>query len=149
METEQGVIDKFDDDVSDVLMTPTSPGAVPVTPPDRRRKLSRIQTGFDRIDEAITSEPDTLVECSLLTQFQEELHDYKKDVSLLYDQLTAMDISDDDELLATHSLLERRLSTTAHKVRRLLTVIRWHGSQAHSLETILGSVLGSVCSICP
>ncbi len=83
METEQGVIDKFDDDVSDVLMTPTSPGAVPVTPPDRRRKLSRIQTGFDRIDEAITSEPDTLVE---LTQFQEELHDCKKVYSMTSSQ---------------------------------------------------------------
>ncbi len=77
METEQGVIDKFDDDVSDitirleVLMTVTPLGAAPVTRPDRRqltRKLSRIQTGLDRINEAIvTREPDATFERLLLT----------------------------------------------------------------------------------
>ncbi len=52
METEQGVIDKFDDDVSDitirleVLMTVTPLGAVPVTLPDRRPLTRKLRISY-------------------------------------------------------------------------------------------------------
>ena len=65
---------------------------------------------------------DPPIECILLSQYQEELADYKKDVAALCEELVAMDMNDDDELFTTHSTLERRLSTTSHKIKTLRIV---------------------------
>ncbi len=76
-------------------LIPTPPGAVPVTLLDRRplsRKLSRIQTGLTKRSH-LNPTP--------LLNFQKELFDYKKDVSLC-SQRTRW-----------------QLSTTSHKVKRL------------------------------
>lgn len=129
LDTEQGAIDKLDDDVFNLnarleaLLRPTMPVPAPVAPPlDRRpltRKLARVQTGLNRIDEAIVS-TDPPVEHSLLSLYKMEASDYKKDISTLYEELVAKDIPDDDELFVTHATLERQLSATTHKVRGLL-----------------------------
>jgi len=76
---------------------------------------------LSRIDEAITP-TDPPIERSLLTQYQEEVSDHKKDLSTLYEELVAKDIPDDDALLVTHTALERQLSTTFHKIKALLLV---------------------------
>ena len=96
LNTEQERLDKRDDDVSgltvrlEALMNPATPPTAPVAPPlDRRpltRKLARVQTGLNRIDEAITP-TDTPVERALLSQCQEEVSDYKKDIATLYEEL--------------------------------------------------------------
>ena len=66
-------------------MNPATLPTAPVAPPlDRRpltRKLARVQTGLNCIDEAITP-TDTPVESTLLSQYQEEVSDYKKALPL-------------------------------------------------------------------
>ena len=130
LDAEQERLDKLDDDVSgltvrlEALMNPIPPTA-PVAPPlDRRpltRKLARVQTGLNCIDEAIAP-TDTPVERALLSQCQEEVSDYKKDIATLYEELIAKNVADDDELLVTHSTLERQLSYTSYKIKSLLVV---------------------------
>ena len=131
LDTEQERLDKLDDDVSgltvrlEALMNPATPPIAPVAPPlDRRpltRKLARVQAGLNRIDEAIAP-TDTPVECALLSQCQEEVSDYKKDIATLYEELIAKNLADDDELFVTHSALERQLSSTSYKIKSLLVV---------------------------
>ena len=107
-------------------MNPATPPTAPVAPPlDRRpltRKLARVQTGLNRIDEAIAP-TDPPVEGILLSQYQEETSNYKKDIAALYEELIAKDIADDDELFVSHSALERQLSTTFHKIKSLLVLV--------------------------
>ena len=90
-------------------MNPTPPTASVAPPFDRRpltRKLACVQTGLNRIDEAITP-TDTPVEHALLSQCQEEVSDYKKDIATLYEELIAKNVADDNELFVTHSALEK------------------------------------------
>ena len=131
LDGEQEHIDKLDDDVSgfavrlESLSSSDAPRPAPVTPPlDRRpltRKLSRVQAGLNRIDGAITP-TDPPIKRILLSRYQEEMADYKKDVAALFEELVAMDMDDDDELFTTHSTLERRLSTSSHKIKTLRIV---------------------------
>ena len=62
------------------------------------------------------------IEPLLLKQCREQLSDYKKDLSVLYDDLLANDIADEDELFILHSKLEKLLFNTSHKIKKLLTV---------------------------
>ena len=98
------------------LITP--PTAAPDAPAtDRRplkRRLGRVQAGLNRIEGATTDEP---VDRTLLSQYSDELSDYKKDLAALYSDLAAEDIGDDDELFTTHSVAERQLSTLSHKIK--------------------------------
>ena len=128
LEREQGVMDKFDDDVSDLtvrlhaLLTSTTPTGVTAMALDRRpftRKLSRVRAGLERIGGEVAPD-DAVIERSQLSQYQDELSDYKKDLATLYEELITKDILDDDELLVTHSALERTLSTVSHKIKHLL-----------------------------
>lgn len=126
LEAEQAMMDKHDADVADLtvrlqgLFTPSGLDSSLATTDERRplsRKFARIRTGLTRIDEAISpTEPP--VERSLLTQYQSELSDYKKDLAILYDEIVATDITDEDERFATHSMLETLLSDTSDKVRK-------------------------------
>ena len=106
-------------------MNPATIPTAPVAPPlDHRpltHKLARVQTGLNRIDAAIAP-TDTPVECALLSQYQEEVSDYKKDIATLYEELITKNIADDDELFVTHSTLERGLSSTSYKIKSLLVV---------------------------
>ena len=71
-----------DDDVSgltvrfEALINPVTPPTEPVAPPpDRRpltRKLARVQTGLNHIDEAIAP-IETPVDRALLSRYQEEV----------------------------------------------------------------------------
>ena len=109
----------------EALMNLATPPPAPVAPPlDCRpltRKLARVQTGLNRIDEAITP-TDAPVEHAPLSQFQEEVSDYKKDIATLYEELITKNVADDDELFVTHSALERQLSSTSYKIKSLLVV---------------------------
>ena len=105
---------KFDDDVSDLtvrlhalltLTTPTGMTAMALARRPFTRKLSRVRAGLERIEREITPD-DAVIEHSQLSQYQDELSDYKKDLASLYEELITKDILDDDELLVTHSVLE-------------------------------------------
>ena len=127
---EQAILDKFDDDVVHLTVrlnaltaTDTPPEAPPVTPFDRRpftRKLTRVQTGLERIDESISS-TDPVPTRAELNQLSEELSDYKSDLANLYEDLATKDIADDDELFTEHSRLERKFSSVSQKIKPLLT----------------------------
>ena len=108
----------------EALMNPATQPPAPVAPPlDRRpltRKLACVQTGLNHIDEAITP-TDAPVERAPLSQYQEEVSDYKG-IATLYEELTTKNVADDNELLVTHSALERQLSSTPYKIKSLLVV---------------------------
>ena len=137
LENEQAVIDKFDDDVHERIVrletllkrAPVAPLTTPaVPPPDRRpltRKMSRIRTGLGQVNDKIetaTSSTAHAIDRPLLAQCQEEVSDYKKGLVTLYDELSVMDIPDDDELFITHATLEKQLSTVSQKIKSLLVV---------------------------
>lgn len=118
LDTEQKRMDQLDDDLSgklQALITP--PAAAPDA--DRRslnRRLARVRAGLDRIKEA-TTDTDDPIDRTLLSQYSDELSDYKKDLAALYSDLATEDIDDEDELFTTHSAVERQLSTISHKVK--------------------------------
>ena len=124
LDAEQARLDTLDDDVSglalrlEAMIAPTQPD-VPDTPAlDHRplnRKLARVQAGLNRIDEA-TADTEEPIDHTLLSQYYNELSDYKKDLATLYEELASEDIPDDD-LFTTHSALERLLSTSSHKIK--------------------------------
>ena len=64
---------------------------------------------------------DTRVEHSLLKQCQEQLSHYRKNLSVLYNDLLAMDVTDEDELLVLHSKLEKLLFDISHKTKKSLS----------------------------
>ena len=74
---------------------------------------------MDRIKEA-TTDTDDPIDRTLLSQYSDELSDYKKDLAALYSDLATEDIDDEDELFTAHSAVERQLSTISHKVKSLL-----------------------------
>lgn len=130
LENEQGILDKFDDDVANLTLRvealisrPTpDPTRGLVTVIDRRplnRKLARLESGLNRVDTGI-SDPEAVPERVQLNQFQEEISDYKKDLAALYEDLVTKDIDDDDALFAQHSQLERKVSSVSQKLKVLL-----------------------------
>ena len=96
---EQTILDKHDDNIATLsirLQTPLTPTKTVVAPTsDNRkilsRKLTHLETGLSRINDTLSTAP---IEPSLLKQCQEQLSDYKRDLSVLYDDLLAMDVSD-------------------------------------------------------
>lgn len=70
----------------------------------------------------VSTSSDTPTEPSLLKQCQEQISDYRSDLSILYDDLLTMDIADEDGLLVLHSKLEKLLFDTSHKIKKSLTV---------------------------
>ena len=86
LERVQSIIDKHDDDITSLsvrLQTLLAPSKTktPVAPAaDGRkllsRKLAHLESGLSRIDDMISTPPDSHVEPSLLKQCQEQLSDY-------------------------------------------------------------------------
>ena len=58
----------------------------------------------------------------ILSQYSDELSDYKKDLAALYSDLATKDIDDEDDLFTTHTAAERQLSTLSHKIKSRLAV---------------------------
>ena len=110
---EQAFIDKHDDDISThtvCLQYPTRTVRVAMPTASYHcktcRKLSRLEAGLSRVDETVTPPPNASIEHSLLKQCQEQFSDYKKELTVLCDELLAEDIPDEDELFVLHSRLE-------------------------------------------
>ena len=129
LDAEQRHIDQLDDNVSGLtvklqaLTTPTA--AAPDAPAlDRRSlnlRLARVRAGLNRIGEA-TADTDEPVDPTLLSQYSDELSDYKKDLAALYSDLATEDIDDEDDLFTTHTAAERQLSTLSHKIKSRLAI---------------------------
>lgn len=69
----------------------------------------------------------TPIDISLLEQHAEQLATYGKDLSVVYENLVALDLEDSDALCVLHTRLEELHFTCSHKVRKLLTT---HGTSA-------------------
>ena len=128
LDAEQRHIDQLDDDVSG--LTVKLQALITAAPAlDRRtlnrrslnRRLARVRAGLNRIGEA-TADTDEPVDPTLLSQYSDELSDYKKDLAALYSDLATEDIDDEDDLFTTHTAAERQLSTLSHKIKSRLAV---------------------------
>ena len=73
-----------------------------------------------RIDSMVSTTVDVPVEPSLLKQCQEQLSNYQEDLSTLYDDLLAMVIADEDEILILHSKLKNMLFGTSHNYKVII-----------------------------
>ena len=70
--------------------------------------MSCIRAGLEQIDKTMktaTTPATSPIDPSLLAQCQEEVLDNKKDLATLYDELSVMDIRDDDDLFTIHATL--------------------------------------------
>ena len=56
----------------------------------------------------------------MIQQCREQLADYKKDLTAVYEELLSKDIDDDDEITAFHSRLEKSLFDISQRVKQLL-----------------------------
>jgi uncharacterized coiled-coil DUF342 family protein len=127
LEREQTVLDKHDDDVSTLtirlqaLSTPKrakTPPTVDLRKP-LSRKLTRIEKGLKSIDDIVSTTAEATPERSMIQQCREQLSDYKKDLTAVYEELLSKDIDDDDELTAFHSKLEKSLFGISQRVKQL------------------------------
>lgn len=125
LEAEQEILNGFEDAVCDLTIRLEALSAHdPVAPVDRRpleQKMTRLETGLDRVDTRL-SDPGDVPERAELNQFQEELSDYKRDLAALYEDLVTRDIADDDNLFDRHSRLERNLSSVSLKLKGSLVL---------------------------
>ena len=80
------------------------------------RKLTRLEKGLKSIDDIISTEAP---ERSMIQQCSEQLSDYKRDLTAVYEELLSKDIDDDDELATFHSELEKTLFDISQRVKQL------------------------------
>ena len=74
------------------------------------RKLSHLERGLNPTHEAVLALASDPSDHSLLEQYQQQLSDSKKDLAVVYDDLLALDVGDDDERIITDSKLEKLLA---------------------------------------
>ncbi len=140
VEAEQVVLDKHDDDVAALTVRLESLSVVAVSSTaDARRplscRLSRLQTSSKRIRDIIHDVP---VEHAVLTQCQEEVSNYKKDLATVYNDLISHHIGESDELSVAHSALEIELSEVASKLKGLLAPALGYNPGAHTVSDTTG-----------
>ncbi len=70
------------------------------------RKLARLERGVTTTDVKVDTPLDPSGDLSLIQQYQEQLFDYKKDLTDVHEGLLALDLDEGDELLTFHARLE-------------------------------------------
>ena len=83
------------------------------------RKLTRLEKGLKSVDDISTDAPER----SMIQQCSEQLSNYKRDLTAVYEELLSKDINDDDELATFHSKLERTLFDISQRVKHPCTRI--------------------------
>ena len=128
LELEQDILNKHDDNIAALslrLKQLVSKSKSPVVAPDNSkkapaRKLARLECSLGTTDDALSStssDPDV----SLWEQHSEQLADYKKKLTPVYEELVHLDLEEDDDLFILHSKLEKLHFALAVKVRKLLS----------------------------
>ncbi len=124
LEKEHEVMDKHEEDVTSASLrlrallkaVPSSSDAIrPIS-----RKLSRIKRYLVDTEESLSSLDGSHVEASLLEQHQEKVSDMKKELYTLYDEIIALDLSDEHVIVANHASLEALQFNCACHVKKLL-----------------------------
>ena len=116
----QSIINKHDDDItllSICLQTLLARSKTAVTPATDGCKLLSRESGLSRIENMVSTPPDTRIEPSLLKQCQDQRCDYRKNLFVLYDNLQATDVTDEDKQLVLHSKLEKLLFVISHMTK--------------------------------
>ena len=90
----------------------------PLTSSDGKLNISsRLEKGLSLTHEALAPDPS---DRSLLEQYQEQLMDYKRDFSAMYEDLLALEVDEEDEGLTVLSQLEKILFECSHQLKKLL-----------------------------
>jgi hypothetical protein len=125
LDKEQDVFDRFDDDVTSLMvrlqqLLSAKPGSSSpsINQKTLLRKLSHLEKKLESIDEDLTANPD---DASLIEQHQEQSKDYKKELAIIYEDLLALGIEDDDDLIILHSRLEKVQFSCSLKTKKLLS----------------------------
>jgi hypothetical protein len=69
-------------------------------------KLSRIKRCLEDTEKSQSSLDGGRVETPLLEQHREKVGDMKKELSILYEEIIALNLSDDHDLVASHASLK-------------------------------------------
>ena len=92
--------------------------------PDKRKTSSRglkhLQKNLSAVRDKIKELSDGPEDVCRLKQHEEQLADYKKELAHLQTQLLSLDISDKDELVVEHSVLQDVLLNCSLKIKKLL-----------------------------
>ena len=126
LDKEQDILDRHDDDVATLstgfkhlLATPPPTAEAVATGPRKAlsRKLARLQRTLDAANAALSTDSDDV---ALMEQYQEQLADAKKALSIADEEIVSLDLEDDDELVVLHSRLEKLHFGSAHLLRKQL-----------------------------
>ena len=127
LEREQQTLDKHDDDVTSLsvrlqqlIVKHSGPGATNARK-SLSRKLSRLERSLKAVDEALGAVGEDHDGVPLLEQHREQLADYKKQLTAVYEDLVSLDLDDEDELMVLHVNLEKLQFDCSHHIRKLLS----------------------------
>ena len=127
LEGEQATLDEHEDLVAalsvrieSLITLVDSPAATKI---DERkvlsRRLKRLQDHLSVAETAIGSLSSERGDACRLKQHEEQLRDYKKDLSDVSLKLLSLDLDESDELLAQHTHLEKLLFTCSLQIKEL------------------------------
>ena len=124
---EQEVLDRHDDDIEAIAIRHqqliTKYGNPTDTTGARKsssQKLSRLEQCFNSADEEIATVRDGRSKVPLLEQYREQLIDHKRKLTAVYEDLTALNLDDGDDLVVLHVKLEKLLFSCSLHIKVLL-----------------------------
>ena len=126
LEKEHEVMDKYKEDVTSAslqlrALLKAAPSSSDVTQPISH-KLSRIKRCPEDTEEGLSSLDGSHVEASLLEQHKEKVSEMKKELYSLYDEIIALDLSDNHEVhvVVNHASMEALQFNCACHIKKLL-----------------------------
>lgn len=130
LEPQYEVMDKHEDDVAaaslrlQALLKPALSSADRDVSSVRplSRKLSRVERSLRDTEASLALLDGDHDEIPLLENHQEKLSDLKKELYTLYEELIALDLPDDHELLGRHEALEAQHFSCSYSLKKLLKV---------------------------
>ena len=127
LQREQENLDNHDDNVSDLsvriqrlINSCTTATMGPDIHKTSSRRLKHLQKNLSTVCDKIEELSDGPEDVCHLKQHEEQLADYKKELADLQTQLLSLDISDEDELVVEHSVLQDVLFDCSVKIKELL-----------------------------
>ena len=127
---EQETLDEHDDEIAELAIRIKKLISLCTATPDSNfrkvatRKQTRISKGVAAITEAIGSLTGSSDDVCLLHQYEEQLRDYKKDLSDIRDSLLSQDLDESDELYTLQAKLEKEMFDCSLQIKKLLLTSR-------------------------
>ena len=98
-------------------------------------RLKHLQKNLSAVRDKIRELSDGPEDVCRLKQHEEQLADYKKELADLQTQLISFDISDEDELVVEHSVLQDVLFDYSLKIKELLLATSTSSPSSDSSNT--------------